>query len=266
MFLLQRYKRYLNTLWSLLSADWVGYRQNIIGACIDAAILSFLLVFITAYVYPYMGMEAAYGTFYAISTFVSCGIFEMWAFTANFVSDKTGNKTILSQCLLPVPTWMIFAKMMVSFATRSICLSMTSIITSKLLLGSQLPLLPLFTGKGIVLFLAIQLFSGAFALFMASLVPNMDRISMVWIRVLFPLYFLGGSQFSYQTFARVFPKVSSIFLLNPLLYLFEGMNGVFWGCDKFLSFWVCLPVIAICGVIFGTIGVIRIMKQLDLVF
>ena len=257
-------KQYAHVFWSMLRADWIGYKKMIIGACIDSAIVNALFIFSAGYIFPSMGMQSSYGLFTAVTLIVGVALFDVWPFVAEFVADITGSKTILNLCTLPIPTWLVFTERACSFATKASCLSITSIFVSKLVLWNTFSLMTLVSLRFVIFFICMQLFIGFFSLIMAALVKDMSRIGMVWVRIVFPLYILGASQFPWLALKSFSPYVAYAMLLNPFVYLMEGMHSIVLGTDTSLPFSLCLGMTILNTIVCAYVGITMLKKRLDL--
>ena len=117
--------------------------------------------------------------------------------------------------------------------------------------------------KFLLMFIVMHLFVGFFTLVMAAYTPSMRYIENLWTRIVFPIWFLGGYQFTWLTLSNTIPVLAYINLLNPMTYILEGFRGAVLGVDGYLNFWLCLGMVSIWTVIAGYIGVRKFLSRLD---
>ncbi|HBS48406.1 TPA: hypothetical protein DEO28_00175 [Candidatus Dependentiae bacterium] len=254
---------YSKVLYQLLKTDMIIFKKNIIGNAIDTSIWVTITLVATAYVFPHLGMNQSYGAFMAISLIGSCGVFEVWPTTATLISDITGEQTISYALTLPTPTAIIWIKYAISAAIKSMINALIILPLSKIILGSRLPLDNFVFWKFILIYVSISLFTSFFAVFMTSIVKNMETMRSVWLRTLFPMWFLGSSQFPWYALHTFNIKVAYLMLLNPFTYLMEGIHAATFANQNFLPFWICLLLIWFWIIIFGFVGISRLKKRLD---
>ncbi len=93
----------------------------------------------------------------------------------------------------------------------------------------------------------------------------MSKIGSMWIRVVFPLWMLGGFQFTWEMMYAKSPVLAYILLLNPFLYTTEGMRGAILGQAGSLPSSMCFVAGLFFATLYGAIGVWRLLKRLDAV-
>ncbi|MFA6263684.1 MAG: ABC transporter permease [Candidatus Babeliales bacterium] len=256
---------YSRLFWRLFTTDIAIFSKSVVGNIIDVMIWVTGFVGVAAYIFPQLGMTTGMGQFMAVSSIVNCSIFEIWSVTSTFISDLCGRKTITYPLTLPLPSWLVLVKNACVYATRSMVFGACVLPMTKLILWNRMDLSGMCIPKFLVMFIAINVFGGFFSLFTASLVKDMNVIGSVWTRIIFPLWILGCSQFSWQTMYQLSPTFANISLVNPFLYLMEGIRAAALGQEGFLSFWICLLVTMVTSALFGWIGIRRIKRRLDFV-
>jgi hypothetical protein len=259
------YKQYLKLFWELLKTDLFILKSSIWGDVIDTILWVTTILLTATYVLPMLGMTTQFGAFVAVASIASCSFFRVFAFASQFLADLEGNNTISYPMTLPLPSWMVIAKGSVVYMIHVALVSMLILPLAKLILLSRLDLGQLSVFKTLVMYFTLHLFSGFFALFITSLVKNMMGIMAIWNRALFPLWFFGGSQFSWYTLKALAPNLAYVGLFNPFLYPMEGIHSAILGHSDYLPFWMCIGVSLSLMVIFGIMGIMRFKKRLDFV-
>ena len=257
--------KYLDIFLQLIKIDLIILKKDYWNKIVSTIIWLTCVLLVTNYIFPKMGMTNTYGTFYAISTIATSTFWNVWSKNAEFAADLDGNKTIFYYLTLPFPSWLFFVKEAVSFAIQCIAISIIILPLSKLILWNSLDLSDLSIIKFIAIFLLINLFYGFFAIFTSSFAKNIKNIDRIWTRILFPLWFFGGTQFSWYTMYKFFPKLALFTLLNPVIYTNEGLHAATLNPKDYISIWYCLLMLIIFSIIFGYIGIKRTKKRLDCV-
>jgi len=258
-------KRYTAVVWQLVLTDLMVFRSSMIGSMIDTSILTVLTVGTVTYIFPLLGMTQNYGPFIAWSAITSAGIFEIFGFSMVLISDIRGEKSISSRLILPIPTYLVFVAKACAYACRALIniLAATGVGALVLMAGRRFST-EYFSfwkfGLGVG---SLLLFVGFFTLFMVSLIKDVYRLNSVWKRVLSPMLYAGGAQFSWKTAVMFSSTFGYLSLLNPVLYLNEGIHAATLNPEQFLNFWLCIGVTLLMTMIFGVVGIKRLKKQLN---
>lgn len=259
----KNFKLKMNTFWELFKIDLVIYKQVVIGEFIDVSIWLTTILVVTTYVFPKMGMTLNYGAIIAIGSIASCGFWSIWSTSTNFISDLGGNKTITYPLTLPISATLVFVKQAFGYVCRAAVPSIIILPLGKFILWNRLDLSQFSWIKFIVIFMAANIFIGFFSIFIASLIKDMNHISQVGVRILFPMWFLSGSQFPLKVMHQFSPLLANISFANPLLYAMEGMRAAVLGQDGSLSYWLCLVMLLFFIAVFGYLGILKLKKRLD---
>ena len=110
-----------------------------------------------------------------------------------------------------------------------------------------------------------SVFYACFVLFPTSIINNMTQLGMVWARFIFPMWFLGGFQFSWYALFNTVPILAYINLLNPMIYVTEAARVALLGQEGYINFWLCLLAIAFFSAFFLYLSLRNLKKKLDYV-
>ena len=219
------YKTMIGTLWQMLKVDLLKFLKYTLR---DDIINKFCwvgcTVVIATYVWPQVGMSAKFGSFMAIGTIVSCMFWDCWGLATQFVADLEGNRVIEYYLSLPVTAASYFAKQIVFFAIRSVISATIVIPFMKIMLWNSLDFSKMAPLHFLIIFIAASFFCASLALFITSLVKNMHSIDNIWIRFLFPMFFFGGSQFSWHTLFAVAP-ILAYHVIGQSAHICYGSNA-----------------------------------------
>lgn len=258
-------KSYLKLFWQLLKADLLVFKQTIIGETINTFVWVFSTLVVATYIFPQLGMTKAYGAFYAVGIIASCSFWTIWESVSIFIADIQGDSTISYPLTLPLPSWLVVVKFASRYSIRAAIFSAMILPLCKLLLLDRLDLSNLSYFKFVAIFLVINFFIGFFSIFVSSIVKDMNHINQVGIRILFPMWFFGGTQFSWETIYSLSPRLAYMIFLNPLLYASEGIHAAVLGQKGYIPFWICIVMLWIFTIISGWLGIAKLKKRLDFV-
>lgn len=93
----------------------------------------------------------------------------------------------------------------------------------------------------------------------------MDHAETVWMRFVFPLWYFGGFNFAWKSLYNKAAGLAYVDLLNPVVYITEGLRGAFLRSSEYINPYVCLFVICCFAIFFGFLGVYRLKRHLDFV-
>jgi len=256
---------YTKTLWYLLGSDFKIYKRTIGDKLINFTIWLVTIVGTTIYLLPAFGLKASFASFFAASLVGAAGLFEVFPSVSRLIHDFEGDNIIANYLILPIPSWMVFIRSIIFYATNAASLSIWVIPLSKLLLWYRFDLSQIHLGKFLVIFVLTNLFYGSFVIWIASRVMGIEKIGNVYMRFVFPIWFLGGFQFSWHTLYNFSPALAYLDLLNPMMYIMEGMRAAVIGQEGSLNFWLCVLMLSVFIVLFGAHGILRLKKRLDFI-
>lgn len=261
---LQLIKSFTRLFINLIKKDLLIYFKTFyLGDLLDNIIWTGSFIFIMTHIMPQIGLSEAYGAFFAVSMIVSVAFWDSWNTATQFIADLDGNRTIEYYLTLPLPATLYFIEQICFIAIRSSALSLGIIPLSKIILWNQLSLTPLASLKTITIFICSMFFCSTMSLFFASLVKNINNIGHVGIRILFPMFSLGCTQYSWFTIYAFSPAFAYFSLVNPLLYSVEGIHAAMLGQSGFLSLCLCIIVTTLSTIIIAWLSIKTMKKRLD---
>jgi ABC-2 type transport system permease protein len=214
---------------------------------------------------PAFGIATSYSSFMLAGLCASAGLFGIFPSVAAIASDLEGDQVITYYLTLPIPSWMIFLRLILYYAINCGILAISVLPIGQLLIWNQFNILDINVGKFIIIFTLTQLFYGAFTLWIASRVRDMTKMGNVWMRFVFPLWFLGGFQFSWQVLVNKWPYFAWLNLLNPLTYIMEGTRAAVLGQEEYLNIWGCAGMLALFSLLCAWHAIVLFKKRLDFV-
>jgi len=258
-------KNYAITFKALLYADLIVFKKEILNKIIDNAIVVVINLLVMGFILQRFGLQSNFGLMMVGGLIPMTLLFYAYPFVFTTVGDIEGPRTISYYLTLPIPSGLILLKNACSIALQGFMLIATIIPLAKLVLGSQLDLTAISWGWLLIMSALSSFFFGVFSLWVISMIKNMSMLSSVFSRFIFPLWMLGGFQFSWQSIHLTYPWFSYIALLNPFIYTTEGIRASIIGQEEFLPFWSCVVAIIFFTVCFWCITYKRLKKRLDFV-
>ena len=182
---------------------------------------------------------------------------------ATTIGDLDGDKTIFYELSLPIPQWMIFIKIGLSNALLSFIVALFVVPTGKLLLWNSVDLSHFSFFKFHLIVLLSCLFYGFFSLLIASITKNLYKLDNIWLRIIFPMWFLGCYQFSWAGMYASSQTIAYINLFNPLTYIMEGTRASSMNPADSLPYWSCVGALCIFILIAAYTGTQLMKRRLD---
>jgi ABC-2 type transport system permease protein len=256
---------YAHTLWYLLQSDFKIFKQTIVDKFIDLFIWILTMIWVTSYLLTAFGLDVSYSNFRIASLAASAGLFEVFPSAVNLVADFEGDNITSFYLTLPVPSWLIFVRNIIFYALNTIALGLLVIPISKLALWYRFDLSHFNFGKYVIIFLLTNIFYAAFTLWIASRVTNMQKIGSVWMRFVYPIWFLGGFDYSLKVLRDFSPALAYLSYLNPMIYVMEGTRNAVLGGEGNLNFWLCIAMLIIFSIVCSWHAIMRLKKRLDFI-
>lgn len=255
----------LKNFWYIFKRSIKVAKQSLPDKIINQLFWSSLNIIVFAYVMPHLGLQKDYGVFNALAMATSAAFFSSIQCMYTLLFDVTNEGSNLRyELTLPIPQWTVFAKYALEYTFQSCIVSMITAPIGFALIWNQMTFSTGGLLKFYVLLIAVSFFSGFFALFIISMAKNITQgLDNVWSRIIFPIWFLGCFQFSWQNLYDVSPIMAYVNLLNPLTYALEGSRAALMFTQSSLNYWYCIIALIFFALLFGYIGIIRLMKQTD---
>ncbi len=249
----------------MLFTDMVLVRRGFKDKVINLTIWFATQLIVFAYLMPYLGFPIKYIGFFLASLAASGGLFEVFPSAVTLVADMEGDKIIEYNFTLPVPSWMVLLKMIVYYSVNA-AIQMCFVLPFGLLISwGKVDITTISFVKYGLLFIATSMFYGSFTLLVASRIKSMLSIGSGWMRFVYPIWFLGCFQFSWQALYSWSPFFAYVNLLNPMVYVMEGTRAAILGQQNFLNYWLCLIMTLFFSVFYAWWSIKKLKKRLDFV-
>jgi ABC-2 type transport system permease protein len=256
---------YTTTVYHLICRDLRVFREEFWGKLIDTSLLLFTTICIFGYFLPSYGLQGNYGSFLLVGVIAGFGFFEVMTKVGIMIADLEGDRTILYTLTLPIPSWAVFVYLAVSWAILSSTLSLLMFPLGKLLLFKEFTLVNVNLLQLPLIFIMSNLFFGFFALWLSAILKNMGSMAHLFVRIINPMYSFGGWWYSYAAISKISAELGYLHLINPLLYVMEGMRAATLGQEGYLPFWTSLAALTGFTLFFAWDAIRRLQRRLDCV-
>ena len=258
-------KSYRQTIKYLFIRSIKIKNRELYNKIINGIIWSTLNIVIFAFIMPKIGISQTFGIFIVATMPPSNSYLTAMNSVYAILTDIANEESSLTyELILPIPQWIIFATYAIEIAYQALATSILVLPLGKLILGSNLKLEFISCIKFYFILTISSLFFGFFAIFIASLGKNLhSELDNIWMRFIFPMWFLGGAQFSWQNLYCASPTFAYINLLNPVVYALEGARSVILNPQLSLPYWKCVLALLFFTIIFGYRGIHNLKKRMD---
>jgi ABC-type multidrug transport system permease subunit len=257
--------RYKNIFWQLLKTDLIILKKTLLDKVFNSTIWVSTTIIVSDKLLPLFGMSNEFAPLIALGSVASCSGFELFPKLAATISDFEGDRHISYKFTLPIPNWLLFIEMSCEFVVNSLIIMTTAFTVTKILLWSRIVFFDINFLQLLLSSFFISIFFSFFTFWVISLTKSMLVMDNVFMRFIYPLWFLGGYQFTWKSLHKVSPICAYLNLLNPYTCSIESIRAAVLGSQGYLSFWFCSGALIFLSIIFGFWGILRLKRRLDFV-
>lgn len=221
--------------------------------------LMFVIVF--GYLLPKMGfMGRGYTTALLPGVLaISLTFSSIQSVALPMVQEFGWTKEIEDRLLAPVPIWLVAAEKIVSGVLQGLISALFVLPVARLIMG-PIPNLS-FGHIGDVLLITV-LGAAAFSslgLFLGTAIQP-QQIGLMFGVILAPMIFFGCAYYPWQGLSVV-PIMKYAVLINPLVYVAEGMRGALTPAAPHMSLGIVIVALIVITILFWTLGMRSFMKR-----
>lgn len=255
----------LNTFWALFRKEMLIFKPDFSRCLVNNIFWTSTLLASFIFLKPQTGLPFEYAVFMLPVMAASLGLFDIIANTISIIADISSNRVIDQDLTLPLFQWLVFVKVALANAYRSFLPSFLVLPWGMLFiyLVKGIVFTRIHIVKTVLILVMANIFFGFLSLFAASFMTHVAQVRNIWMRVIFPMWWLGGFMYHFQTVQENTPLLALLMRLSPMMYVSEGVRAAMLGQEGFLNYWLCMGVIVVCTLIVGTIAVKRFLKRLD---
>ena len=221
--------------------------------------LMFVIVF--GYLMPKMGfMGRGYTTALLPGVLaISLALSSIQSVALPMMQDFGWTKEIEDRLLAPIPIWLVAAEKIVSGVLQGIVSALFVLPVARLIMG-PIPNLT-FGHFGDVLLITVlgaAAFSAA-GLFLGTAIQP-QQIGLMFGVIVAPMIFFGCAYYPWQGLSAV-PVMKYAVLINPLVYVAEGMRASLTPAAPHMSLGVVILALILITAVFWTLGMRSFMKR-----
>jgi ABC-2 type transport system permease protein len=258
---------YLRAFWGMILRDLAVLRRGFAQFTVRTVMNPLLFVFIFTYVFPHIGQQiqagpagASYATV-VVPGLVAVGmVFQGISAVALPLSMELGvSREIEDRVLAPLPVALVAVEKLVFGAVQGVVAG--AVVFPLLMVIPAVPVAihvaswPLLVS---VVLLA-SLTSGALGLALGTIVRP-QHIGLMFAVVVVPITFLGCVYYPWAMLHPL-PWLQALVLLNPLVYMSEGLRAALTPDLPHMPAWAFLSALTISTVAMGTIGVRMFLRR-----
>jgi hypothetical protein len=257
--------QFADIFYKLLMTKLLIARHQILGKLLNISIWSFCTLFIFGHIMQSFGLAGNFGLFQLAGVVGTAGMFENYGNIATIIMDIAGERSIGYYLTLPARPWVILLSTACAYATVGSVLSIAMVFLGKMVLFSSINLASIAWFKLLIIILLGNLFYGMLAMTIAGHVGEVAKIGNVWSRFIFPMWFFGGFQFSWESMYHASMPCAYAVLVNPILYIMEGVRIAILGQEGSLPWAVCVSVLTVATILCWFVAYNSMKKRLDFV-
>ncbi len=246
----------------LLKRDLLLFFRSFSGNFFDTLCLFFTNVIVFSYFMLGEGLKESYGSFLLIGAIASFGLFDIIGKVSVLLLDIHGDKNISYILTLPIKSTNVFLVMGISWALASALLTLPLFFVGKILLFHRFDLHAISYIKLIPMYITINIFFGFFSLWLSGMIKGLQNLGSIFMRFINPLFMFGGYFYSWETLYKFSPALAYLNLINPMLYVMEGMRSAALGGD-YLPFFACILTLWGFNILLAWHGCKRLKVILD---
>jgi ABC-2 type transport system permease protein len=219
-----------------------------------------------AYLVPHAGASGAIQAKTSSVIFVGVLLFSLipftFAITSDFLFDLEEDRFIDYQLIL-IPAWMILVQRIV-FSTFFIFFGLLPFFPFSKIIFNRLVELPYVSWLGtLTMMLAAAFFLASFQIAFLSYAKGTQQIRHFWRRVSYPMSMLGGFLVPWKVLVAFSPAIGYAVLINPYLYITEGLRSAILGGDQFFHWSLCIVSLIVFAFLCMLIAFYLFRKKVD---
>jgi ABC-2 type transport system permease protein len=246
---------------ALLLRDLVVMRRELPYFLVRTALQPLLFIVVFGYLLPRMGFVGrAYGaTLLPGVLAVSLALSSVQSVALPMVQDFGWTREIEDRLLAPIPMELVAVEKIVSGVVQGVIAALFVLPVARLIMG---PIDALSSARlgGVVLVAVLG--GGAFSLlglFLGTAI-NPQQIGLMFSVVVAPMIFFGCAYYPWQGLSAV-PVMKYAVLVNPLVYVAEGMRGALTPTLPHMSLETVALALLALSVLFWVLGMRSFMKR-----
>jgi ABC-type polysaccharide/polyol phosphate export permease len=237
--------RFADIFCKLVKTRFYIAQQELFGKTINLYIWVFCSLVVMGYIMQSFGLASNYGCFQLATVIGTIGLFEVYGNALRSIVDFEGDRHVDYYLTLPARPTVILLSMISSYVLMGIVLSMLVLPFGALILFNSFNLADITWIKFAIILVLANIFCGTFTIAVTSHVGALSKMENIWSRFIFPMWFMGGFQFSWVSIYNLSQPLAYLLLCNPIMFIMEGMRAALLGPQDCLPWGLCCVVL--CG-------------------
>ncbi|MBV9572900.1 MAG: ABC transporter permease [Acidobacteriales bacterium] len=251
---------YARAFWGLLIRDTVVLRREFIAFAVRTVMNPLMFVFVFTYLFPKMGQafQNSHGT--SFGTLILPGLIAVAIFVQGIMgvalplSFEIGvSREIEDRVMSPLPVSLVAIEKIVFSALQSL---VAALVVFPLIFFIPATPVEVHVDSWLVLIASVllaSLASGAVGLTIGTIVKP-QHITLMFGIVVVPITFFGCVYYPWAAL-HVIPWLQMLVLINPLVYMSEGLRTALTPGTPHMPAWATLGALFLCVVLLGYTGV-----------
>lgn len=240
-------------------------RKGLWDQVINLYIWTCITLVIMGYVMQKFGLMSGYGAFQFASIVSVVGLFEVYNGATKNIMDIDGDRNISYYLTLPARPAVVLLSMACSYALISTLLTALLLPFGALILYDKFDIAQVSWFKLSIIAILANSFFAIFTVAMIGHVGTMSKMRNIWMRFIWPLWFLGCYQFSWKAIYALSAPCAYLLLCNPITFATEGVRGALLGESSFLPWGMCCGALSVYIIICWSYGYYKMKRLLDFV-
>jgi ABC-2 type transport system permease protein len=257
--------RFAGIFCKLVATNFYIARQELSTQIVNFYIWAFCSLIVMGYVMQEFGLAANYGCFQLATVIGTVGLFQIYGNSFKLIVDFENERHISYLMTLPLSPSIVWWSQICSYSLFGLILSIVMLPFGKLLLFNSFSLTDISWIKFAIVLVLANIFYGVFTLMVTAHVGAMSKMENVWCRFIFPMWFMGGFQFSWVSIYKLSAPLAYLLMCNPILFIMEGTRAALLGQQDCLPWGMCCLAISAFTVVCWFYARYKMKRLLDLV-
>ena len=240
------------------------FKKKILNETINFTIWGAISTFVTGTLLV-KSTTTQFATVQFCGVIANVGLWVSFHEIVDFITDIENKKRLFYNLSIPLSSYLFFVSKVIFYIIRFSILTLLLTIIFKIILSHIISFESISLLKFLAIIITTNAFYGSWIIFISSIIKKSQHLGNLFGRIQFPLWFMGGFQFSWVTLYQSNKVLAYIDLLNPILYINEGFKNAILNREGILSFAHLILVITLFSMLLFHVGYRRLKKQLDFI-
>jgi ABC-2 type transport system permease protein len=245
---------------ALLRRDMRVARRDLPFFLLRTTMQPLMFVVVFGYLLPKMGfLDSRYTTALLPGVLaVSLALSSIQSVALPMVQDFGWTREIEDRLLAPVPIWLVAAEKIFAGVIQGVIAAIFVLPIARVIMG-PIEFLS-FANVGVVLFITVLgAAASSLGLFLGTAISP-QQIGLMFGVIVAPMIFFGCAYYPWQGLSAV-PVMKYAVLINPLVYVAEGMRAALTPGAPHMSLPVVIGALVVITAVFWTLGMRSFMKR-----